>query len=107
MPSPVAARSIGRIGGRQPRPAFSLAPWWPVFTFGYDEPMTRTVGRHGRCELVPDPAEALRRGRLLDAMLASTLVPVPRGVLRAPHATLNRLDDERQLQAARRLNAPS
>ena len=71
--------------------------------------MTRVVGPRGRFEATepnPDPADALRRGRVLDAMLAATRVPVPRGVLRATHSALNALDDERQLLAARRLNAP-
>lgn len=66
--------------------------------------MTRTVGRRDRSELIPDPAEALRRGRVLDAMLASTRIPRPRGVLRATHRQMNQQDDARQLEAARRLN---
>lgn len=68
--------------------------------------MTRTVGQRDRSEMILDPAEALRRGRVLDAMLAATRLPRPHGVTRAPHNTMNRLDDERQLQAARRLNPP-
>ncbi|HMN78515.1 MAG TPA: hypothetical protein PKA20_01175 [Burkholderiaceae bacterium] len=66
--------------------------------------MTRIVGRHHRSQWILDPAEALRRGRMVDAMLASTGISWPRGVLRANHRTMNRLDDERRLQAARRLN---
>jgi hypothetical protein len=68
--------------------------------------MTRIVGQRDRSEWILDPAEALRRGRMLDAMLASTRIAWGRGVLRADHRTMNRLDDERRLQAARRLNTP-
>lgn len=66
--------------------------------------MARQVGNQPRDEYVLDPAEALRRGRRLDAMLAAALPARPRGVTRATHATMNRLDDERQLAIARRLN---
>ncbi len=68
--------------------------------------MTRTVGRQDRSELIPDPAEALRRGRVLDAMLASARLPWPRGVVRATHRAMNQADDARQLATARRLNQP-
>ena len=66
--------------------------------------MTRTVGLRDRSEWILDPVEALRRGRVLDAMLDSTRMRHPRGVTRAPHPAMNRLDDALQLQAARRLN---
>lgn len=66
--------------------------------------MTRTVGPRDRSELILDPVEALRRGRLLDSMLASTRLPRPRGVTRATHQAMNLLDDALMLQAARRLN---
>jgi hypothetical protein len=66
--------------------------------------VTRTVGPRDRSEWILDPVEALRRGRVLDAMLASTRMRHPRGVTRAPHQAMNRLDDALQLQAARRLN---
>lgn len=72
----------------------------------YDARMTRTVGRQDRTELILDPAEALRRGRVLDAMLAATRVPRPQGVTRATHRAMNQADDARQLEMARRLNAP-
>jgi hypothetical protein len=68
--------------------------------------MTRTVGHRDRSELIKDPAEALRLGRVLDAMLASTLIPPPRGVVRATHRAMNLADDARQLAMARRLNRP-
>jgi hypothetical protein len=51
-----------------------------------------------------DPAEALRRGRRLDAMLVAAMPTRPRDVTRATHTTMNRLDDQRQLTIARRLN---
>jgi hypothetical protein len=66
--------------------------------------MTRIVGRRDRSEWITDPSEAWRRGRRLDAMLSAARIAPPRGVLRADHRTMNRLDDERQLEAARRLN---
>ena len=68
--------------------------------------MTRVVGHQDRSEIVTDPAEAWRRGRQLDAMLAAALPPRPRGVMRARHAVFNQMDDERMLMAARRLNGP-
>lgn len=68
--------------------------------------MTRIVGRHDRSEWILDPAEALCRGRVLDAMLSSARIPSKHGVLRANHRTMNLLDDQRLLQAARRLNPP-
>jgi len=66
--------------------------------------MVRIVGSQPREEFITDPAEAMRRGRRLDAMLVSALPSRPRGVLRARHEVLTQLDDERQLAAARRLN---
>jgi len=66
--------------------------------------MVRIVGTQPREEFITDPAEALRRGRRLDAMLGSALPSRPRGVLRARHEVLNQLDDERQTSIARRLN---
>jgi hypothetical protein len=72
----------------------------------YDARMTRTVGNQDRTELIRDPAEALRRGRVLDAMPAATRVPRPPGVTRATHRAMNEADDARQLEMARRLNSP-
>ena len=69
--------------------------------------MTRTVGHRDRSEFVLDPVEALRVGRAVDAMLAAARPPVRRGVLRATHRKFNEMDDVRQLEAARRLNARS
>lgn len=67
--------------------------------------MTRTIGPRDRSELILEPVEALRRGCGLDAMLAGTRLPRPRGVTRATHQVMNQLDDALQLQAARRLNS--
>ena len=66
--------------------------------------MTRVVGNQDRTELIFDPAEALRRGRKLDAMLADAFPSRPRGVTRATHVRMNEMDDMRALEAARRLN---
>lgn len=68
--------------------------------------MTRTVGQQQRTEFILDPAQALRRCRVLDAMLAQAMPAIPKGVMRAPHRILNQLDDARQLAIARRLNPP-
>ncbi|HSV48327.1 MAG TPA: hypothetical protein VLJ58_21240 [Ramlibacter sp.] len=69
--------------------------------------MTRVVGQRNRTEFVLDPAEALRLGRRLDAMLAAARPGQLRGVLRATHRAFNDMDDQRQLAAARRLNKPA
>ena len=69
--------------------------------------MTRIVGHRDRTEFVLDPAAALRQGRAVDNMLAAAKPPVQRGVTRATHRKLNELDDVRQIEAARRLNAGS
>jgi hypothetical protein len=51
--------------------------------------MTRIVGTQNRSELILDPAEALRRGALLDRMGPNLLPPRVRGVTRATHRTFN------------------
>lgn len=66
--------------------------------------MRHVVGDKDRSEFVLDPVEAWRRGRQLDRMLPA-LPPPPRGVLRATHAELNRMDDARAAARARLLNA--
>jgi hypothetical protein len=66
--------------------------------------MTRVVGTQNRSEFILDPAEALRRGAVLDEMLLLTLQPRPRGLQRASHAEFNRQDDLRALEQARLLN---
>jgi len=69
--------------------------------------MTRTVGNQDRSEFILDPAQALRRGRVLDTMLSAARVPRPRGVTRASHRAMNAMDDQYQLESARRLNGSS
>ena len=66
--------------------------------------MTRTAGTQDRSEFILDPAEAWRRGRMLDRMLAQAVLPHPRGVFRGTHAELDRLDAARRLETARLLN---
>ncbi|MEO8024560.1 hypothetical protein [Polaromonas sp.] len=68
--------------------------------------MTRIVGTQNRSEFILDPVEAWHRGRALDQMLATARIPVPHGVLRAPHRVFNEIDDARQLAQARLLNSP-
>lgn len=67
--------------------------------------MTRVVGNRNRSEFILDPREALRQGRVLDAMLSSADLPRIRGVVRATHKAMNEMDDRRQLEIARRLNS--
>lgn len=68
--------------------------------------MTRTVGTQIRCEFILDPVQAWHRGRELDGMLATTRLPVKRGVQRGSHRFFNEIDDLRQLEQARVLNNP-
>ena len=65
----------------------------------------RIVGEQNRTEIELDPVKAYRRGRALDAILRGAAPPVARGVARGTHEYFNRLDAERQTQAARALNA--
>jgi len=65
----------------------------------------RIVGQQNRSEIELDPLQAYRRGRTLDALLRQAAPPVQRGVTRGSHEYFNRLDAERQKQAARALNA--
>ena len=67
--------------------------------------MTHIVGTRNRSEFILDPVVALQRGRVLDRMLSSAATRVQPGVTRAAHHVMNLLDDERQREAARRLNA--
>ena len=69
------------------------------------QPIGRLVGKQDRSEFVSDPVEAMRRGRALDSMLRAAAPPVPRGVTRGSHAHFNRVDEERQVLIARKLNA--
>jgi hypothetical protein len=66
--------------------------------------MTRVVGTQNRSEFILDPAEALRRGAVLDGMGPQILPPRPYGVTRAKHSVFNTIDDRRQLEQARLLN---
>jgi hypothetical protein len=65
----------------------------------------RIVGLQNRSEIELDPLQAYRRGRALDAVQRHAAPPIQRGVTRGSHEHFNRLDAERQKQAARALNA--
>jgi hypothetical protein len=58
---------------------------------------------HGEVEL--DPVLAYRRGRALDAMLRSAVLPIERGVRRATAAEFQALDEARARLIAQRINA--
>jgi hypothetical protein len=64
----------------------------------------RIVGSQDRYEIELDPVKAYQRGLTLDRMMRGTLPPVVRGVMRGTHEHFNRIDDARQVQAARALN---
>ncbi len=65
----------------------------------------RIVGLQNRSEIELDPLQAYRRGRALDAILRDAAPPIQRGVTRGSHEYFNRLDEQRQKQAARALNS--
>ena len=65
----------------------------------------RIVGTQNRSEIELDPVKAYRRARAMDAMMRGTAPPFVRGVTRGTHEYFNRIDDERQRQSARALNA--
>jgi hypothetical protein len=65
----------------------------------------RIVGTQDRSEIELDPVMAYRRGHTLDAMLRNAAPPIKRGVMRGTHEYFNRLDAQRQVEAARALNA--
>ncbi len=80
---------------------------WPTDVYRTKiDGMTRVVGNQDRDEFETDPVLAYRRGRALDRLLTNARTQAPRGVLRATHTVLNRLDDDRAVEAARRLNIP-
>ena len=64
----------------------------------------KTIGNLPRDEIVIDPAEALRRGRLLDQMLKSARISIPLGVTRGTHAMFQALDEQRMIVIAKKLN---
>jgi len=64
----------------------------------------RIVGNQNRSDIELDPVKALRRGRVLDAMLSAAYPPVARGVTRGTHEYFNRVDAERQIRVARQIN---
>lgn len=64
----------------------------------------RIVGRRNRSDIELDPVKAWQRGRVLDAMLSTANPPRARGVTRGTHEYFNRVDAERQTDAARKLN---
>ena len=75
--------------------------------FCRDRPYTtrmKAIGNLPRDEIVLDPLEALRRGRVLDLMLKGALPRVPRGVTRGTHAIFQAMDEQRMVNIAKKLN---
>ena len=64
----------------------------------------KVVGTQDRSEIEPDPQKAWQRCKALDAMLRAARPPYPRGVWRLTHAQMNRLDLERQIAQAAKVN---
>jgi hypothetical protein len=64
----------------------------------------KIVGTQTRSEIEPDPQKAWQRSKALDALLRAARSPYPRGVWRLTHAQMNRLDLERQLAQAAKVN---
>ena len=64
----------------------------------------KMVGTQDRSEIEPDPQIAWQRCKRLDAMLRTAQPARPRGVWRLTHAQMNRLDLERQLAQAAKVN---
>ena len=66
----------------------------------------KIVGQFDRNEIELNPQEAWRRCRQLDTMLHAQCQPYPRGVWRLTHAQMNRIDLERQVAQAAKVNRP-
>ena len=66
----------------------------------------KIVGTRERTEIEPDPGRAWQRSKALDALLKSTTPAHPHGAWRLTHAQMNRLDTERQVAQAARINRP-
>lgn len=64
----------------------------------------KTVGTQTRSEIEADPSKAWRRGAALDAMLQAGKPTRRHGVWRLTHLQMNRLDLERQLEQAAKVN---
>ena len=64
----------------------------------------KLVGTQNRNEIEPDPQKAWQRCKALDAMLHRALPARPHGAWRLTHAQMNRLDLERQLAQAAKVN---
>ena len=74
-------------------------------TFFQDQqPVGRVVGTQNRQEIELDPLEAYRRGRVRDSRLRAVVPERSHGVTRGTHEYFNRIDEERQVLIARKLN---
>ena len=64
----------------------------------------RIIGNRYDCEFESDPNRAWKRAKVLDAMLATALVPHPKGIWRLTHSQMNAMDFKRQLLQAGTVN---
>jgi hypothetical protein len=64
----------------------------------------KIVGARNRSEIEPDPQKAWSRCKAMDAMLRASPRSYERGAWRLTHAQMNRLDFERQLAQAAKVN---
>jgi hypothetical protein len=62
------------------------------------------VGKRIRTDIELDVTTAWRRARSLDTLLVAAVLPRQRGVLRGTHAAFMRMDEQRQVLVAARLN---
>ena len=64
----------------------------------------RLIGKNNHNEFERDPQLAWQRGKVLDAMLATALVPHLTGVWRLSHSQMNAMDLKRQFAQAATVN---
>jgi len=71
----------------------------------YDQTvLMKIVGKQNHSEFELNPQLALERGKVLDAMLSTVLVPHPRCVWRLRHSQMNAVDLKRGLVQAATIN---
>ena len=64
----------------------------------------KIVGKQNHSEFELNPQLAWQRGKVLDAMLSTALVPHPKGVWLLTHSQINAMDFKRRLVQAATIN---